>query len=61
MMAISMSRSNRSLASPSASEWIRTFMIAETATFLLAAAFHFGVFVQGVAVHYWAALLTESP
>lgn len=46
-MAMSTTQSNRSVASPSASEWIRTFMLVQAATFLLAATFHFGVLVQG--------------
>jgi hypothetical protein len=29
------------------SEWIRTFLLVQTATFLLAATLHFGVFMEG--------------
>jgi hypothetical protein len=48
-MATSTTQSNRSLASPRRAEWIRTFMLVQAATFLLAATFHFGVLVQGYA------------
>jgi hypothetical protein len=48
-MATSTTQSNRSLATPSWAEWIRTFMLVQAATFLLAATFHFGVLVQGYA------------
>jgi hypothetical protein len=48
-MATSMTQSSRSLATPSRAEWIRTFMLVQVATFLLAATFHFGVLVQGYA------------
>ena len=48
-MATSMTQSSRSLATPSRAEWIRTFMLVQAATFLLAATFHFGVLVQGYA------------
>ena len=48
-MATSTTQSSRPLASPSASEWIRTFMLVQTATFLLAATFHFGILIQGYA------------
>ena len=47
MMATSTTQSNRPLASLSRSEWIRTFLLVQSATFLLAATFHFGVLVQG--------------
>jgi len=46
-MATATIRENRPSASPSRAEWIRTFLIVQTATFLLAATFHFGVLVQG--------------
>lgn len=48
-MAASTIQSNRSMASPSRAEWIRTFLLVQAATFLLAATFHFGVLVQGYA------------
>ena len=48
-MATSTTQSNRPLASLSRSEWIRTFLLVQAATFLLAATFHFGVLVQGSA------------
>jgi len=46
-MATSTTQSNRPLASLSRSEWIRTFLLVQAATFLFAATFHFGVLVQG--------------
>ena len=48
-MATSTTQSNRPVGSLSRSEWIRTFLLVESATFLLAATFHFGVLVQGYA------------
>ena len=48
-MATSTTQSNRPLTSLSRSEWIRTFLLVQVATFLLAATFHFGVLVQGYA------------
>jgi hypothetical protein len=48
-MATSTTQSNRPLTSLSRSEWIRTFLLVQAATFLFAATFHFGVLVQGTA------------
>jgi hypothetical protein len=48
-MATSTTQSNRPLTSLSRSEWIRTFLLVQAATFLFAATFHFGVLVQGYA------------
>jgi len=48
-MAASTIQSNRTMASPARAEWIRTFLLVQAATFLLAATFHFGGIVQGYA------------
>jgi len=48
-MVTSTTQSNRRLMSLSRSEWIRTFLLVQAATFLFAATFHFGVLVQGSA------------
>jgi hypothetical protein len=47
-MATATTQSNRPVASPSAAEWIRTFLLVQAATFLLAATAHFGILVQGL-------------
>ena len=46
-MAISTTQSELRRVAPSALEWIRTFMLVQAATFLLAATVHFGVLIQG--------------
>jgi hypothetical protein len=46
-MATSTTHANVPVASPSRAEWIRTFLLVQAVTFLLAATFHFGVLVQG--------------
>ena len=46
-MATSTTQGNRSVARPSAPEWVRTFMLVQAATFIGAATLHFGILVQG--------------
>ena len=47
MMATSTTQMSRPTAAPLPVQWVRTFMLVQTATFLLAASLHFGVLVSG--------------